>query len=46
MWAKVESGSITKLYNSPKNLIIDGVSHPAKIFESWSSSELEAIGIY
>ena len=46
MWAKVESGSITKLYNSPKNLIIDGVSHPAKIFESWSSGELEAIGIY
>ena len=46
MYALVESGSITKLINKPKGLVIGDVRHSRKIFELWSKSELEAIGIY
>ena len=46
MWAKVESGNVTELYNSPKNLTIDGVKHSFRIFETWSSGQLRAINIY
>jgi len=46
MWAKVESGSVTKVYTSPKSLTIGDIQYPRNIFELWSSSELEAIGIY
>ena len=46
MWGLVESGSITKLINNPKGLVIGDVRHSRKIFELWSKSELEAIGIY
>ena len=46
MWGLVESGSITKLINKPKGLVIGDVRHSRKIFELWSKSELEAIGIY
>jgi len=46
MWGLVESGSITKLINNPKGLVIGDVRHSRKIFEWRSKSELEAIGIY
>jgi len=46
MWAKVESGSITEIYTSPKSITIDNVKYPRNIFQDWSVSELKALGIY
>jgi len=46
MWALVESGSVTQVYNRPRSLTIGDVSYPSNIFTMWSSSELEALGIY
>ena len=46
MYALVEDGSITKLINNPKAMVIGDVQYPAKIFQLWSESELNAIGIY
>jgi len=46
MWALVESGSVSKVYTRPKSLTIGDVNYPSNIFMLWSSSELEAIGIY
>ena len=46
MWALVESGSVTKIYTRPKAITAGDVNYPANIFMLWSSSELEAIGIY
>jgi hypothetical protein len=46
MWAKVESGSVTEVYTRPKQLTIGNTQYPRNIFQLWSSSELEVIGIY
>ena len=46
MWAKVEDNEITRIYAKPKPITIGDTNHPANIFELWSASELEAIGIY
>ena len=46
MWGLVQDGSITKFINNPKGLVIGDTRHSRKIFELWSKSELEAIGIY
>ena len=46
MWGLVESGSITKLINKPKGLVIGDIRYSRKIFELWSKAELEAKGIY
>ena len=46
MWALVESDNITQVYTRPKGLTIGEVNYPSNIFMLWSSSELEAIGIY
>jgi hypothetical protein len=46
MWALVESGSVSKVYHSPKPLTLGDVNYPSNIFSMWTSSELEAIGIY
>ena len=46
MWGLVQDGSITKLINKPRGLVIGDTRHSRKIFELWSKSELEAIGIY
>ena len=46
MWALVESGSVTKVYTRPRPLTIGDVSYPSNIFTMWTSSELEALGIY
>ena len=46
MWGLVQDGSITKFINKPKGMVIGDTRHSRKIFELWSKSELEAIGIY
>ena len=46
MWALVESGSVTKIYARPKAITVGDVNYPSNIFMLWTSSELEAIGIY
>ena len=46
MWGIVQDGSITKLINNPKGIIIGDIRYSRKIFELWSKAELEAKGIY
>ncbi len=46
MYAIVEDNNITQYVNNPKSVVIGDVRYPAKIFEIWSQSEKEAIGIY
>ena len=46
MYALVTDNEITKFINHPKSLVIGDVRYPAKIFQLWSKSELNAIGIY
>ena len=46
MWALVESGSVSKIYNNPKPIIVGDIQYPSNIFMLWTSSQLEAIGIY
>ena len=46
MWALVESNNVTQVYTRPKALTIGNVNYPSNIFSMWTSSELEAIGIY
>ena len=46
MWALVEDNTVTKIFTRPKALTLGDNQYPANIFSLWSSSELEAIGIY
>ena len=46
MYALVENNQITKIITNPKSLVIGDVRYPAKIFQLWSQSEKQAIGIY
>ena len=47
MWGLVESGSITKIINNPRAMVIGDVRHSRNIFSSrWTNAEREAIGIY
>ena len=46
MWALVEDGSITKIINKPRGMIIDDIQYSRKIFSLWSVAEKEAKGIY
>ena len=46
MYAIVEDNNIIQYINYPKSVVIGDVRYPAKIFELWSQSEKEAIGIY
>ena len=47
MWGLVESGSITKLMNNPRAMVIGDVQYSRNIFSSrWTNAEREAIGIY
>ena len=46
MWALVESNSISEIISNPKPMVIGDVQYPKNIFTSWSSSDLEAIGLY
>jgi len=47
MWGLVESGSITKLINNPRSMVIGDIQYSRNIFSSrWTNEEREAIGIY
>ncbi len=46
MLAIVEDSSVKKLITNPKTMVIGDVRYPSKIFQLWSQSELNAIGIY
>ena len=46
MYSIEEDNQITQYVNFPKSVVIGDVRYPAKIFELWSQSEKEAIGIY
>ena len=46
MYALVEDSSVTQIITNPKTMVIGDVRYPAKIFQLWSKSELNAIGIY
>ena len=46
MYALVEDNNITQIITNPKTMVIGDVRYPAKIFQLWSQSELNAIGIY
>ena len=46
MYALVEDNNITQFINQPKSIVVGDVRYPAKIFQLWSQSEKEAIGIY
>jgi len=45
MYALITDGSISKFINHPKAMVIGDVQYPAKIFQLWTQSELNAIGI-
>ena len=46
MYAIVEDNKIKQIITNPKSVVIGDVRYPAKIFQLWSKSEKEAIGIY
>ena len=46
MYAIVENNEVKKIITNPKSIVIGDVRYPAKIFQLWSTSELNAIGIY
>ena len=46
MYALVEDNEVKQIITNPKAMIIEDVRYPAKIFQMWSQSELNAIGIY
>ena len=46
MHAIITDGSISKIINYPKPLVIGDVRYPARIFSAWTANELAAIGIY
>ena len=46
MWALIEDGSITKLINNPKAMVIGDTRHSRNIFSLWSVAEKEAVGLY
>jgi len=46
MYALVESGNITKYFNSPKGFTLGDYQYSADVFTKWSDSERAAIGIY
>ena len=46
MYALVEDNNIIQFINQPKSIVVGDVRYPAKIFQLWSQSEKEAIGIY
>jgi hypothetical protein len=46
MWGLVQDGSITKIINSPRGLVINDVRHSRKIFQLWTEQELNNIGLY
>nr|BAR38227.1 N-acetylmuramidase/lysin [uncultured Mediterranean phage uvMED] len=46
MYALVEDNEVKQIITNPKAMVIGDVRYPTKIFQMWSQSELNAIGIY
>ena len=46
MYALVENNEIKQIITNPKSIVVGDVRYPAKIFQLWSKSELNNIGIY
>ena len=47
MWGLVQDGSITKIINNPKGMVIGDTRHSKNIFSfRWTNEEREAIGLY
>ena len=46
MYAIVEDNKIKQIITNPKSIVVGDVRYPAKIFQLWSKSELNNIGIY
>ena len=46
MHAIVKDNEVKQIITNPRSLVIGDVRYPAKIFQLWSQSELNAIGIY
>ena len=46
MYAIVENNEVKQIITNPKSIVIGDVRYPAKIFQLWSKSELNNIGIY
>ena len=47
MWGLVQDGSITKIINQPKGMVIGDTQYSRNIFSfRWSNEEREAIGLY
>ena len=46
MWALVEDNNVTQVFTRPKALTIGENQYQSNIFNLWSTSELEALGIY
>ena len=46
MYALVELGTITRYFNNPIGFTLNGNQYSADIFNKWSKSEREAIGVY
>jgi len=46
MYAIIEDNKIKQIITNPKSIVVGDVRYPAKIFQLWSKSELNNIGIY
>ena len=46
MWAYIKDNKIEEIIVRPKDMVIDNVRHPRRIFSAWTWDELNAIGIY
>tara|TARA_R110002020_G_scaffold306115_3_gene522085 strand:- start:656 stop:1285 length:630 start_codon:yes stop_codon:yes gene_type:complete len=46
MWALVKADQVIEVFGSAKAMTINGVQHPASIFNNWTKEELKTLGIY
>ena len=46
MWALVENNAVTQVYTRPKDLELESGNYPRVVFTSYTTEQLEDIGIY
>jgi len=46
MWALVENNAVTQVYMRPKDLELESGNYPRVVFTTYTTEQLEAIGIY
>lgn len=46
MWALVENNAVTRVYTRPVNLELESGNYPRVVFTTYTTEQLEAIGIY